>query len=134
MTPLFSAKAGPNGMPEMTDREAARYAKYCRRFKEGTLLQVPAPRKPKKPRSIEENKYYWGCPIQILSEFFGYEPEEMHEVLKYQFLQDRSGRFPRVKSTTELSTVEFEDYMSRIRRWASIEFSVYIPKPNEVEC
>jgi hypothetical protein len=36
-----------------------------------------------------------------------------------------------IKSTTKLSTVEFEDYMESIRRFASMELSLWIPEPNE---
>jgi hypothetical protein len=28
--------------------------------------------------------------------------------------------------------VEFEEYCSNIRKWASQELNIYIPKPNEV--
>jgi len=43
------------------------------------------------------------------------------------------GRYKYVRSTTSLSTVEWEDYMSKIRMWASSEHECYIPKPNQVD-
>ncbi len=35
------------------------------------------------------------------------------------------------KSTTELSTVEFIEYMDQVQQWASEEFDVYLPDPGE---
>ena len=35
-------------------------------------------------------------------------------------------------STTELNTVEFEIFLEKVRRWAVVEHSIYIPLPNEV--
>lgn len=87
--------------------------------------------KKKKWRSDNQNRYYWGVVIDILGSELGYNPEEMHEALKWQFLRVEGGKIPTVKSTASLSTVEFEDYMGQIRTWASIEFGVYIPEPNE---
>lgn len=37
------------------------------------------------------------------------------------------------RSTTELSTIEFEKYLEDIRRWASMKLSCYIPLPNEYD-
>ena len=36
-------------------------------------------------RSNPQNRYYWGVVIDTLSKELGYEPEEMHEILKYKF-------------------------------------------------
>ena len=38
-----------------------------------------------------------------------------------------------VKSTTKLTTIEFEDYMEKIRVFASREMGCFLPKPNETE-
>ena len=37
-----------------------------------------------------------------------------------------------VKSTTELSTIEQEDFMAKVRMQASSERSIFIPLPNEI--
>lgn len=37
----------------------------------------------------------------------------------------------RVKSTTELSTVEFNDYTEKIRQWANEFLNLQLPLPNE---
>ena len=92
--------------------------------------------KVRKPRSNQENSYYWAVIIEILREHIGYTSEEMHEALKWKFLKrhgEKVYQLPTIRSTTDLSTVEFENYMSEIREWASIEMGCYIPLPNEVK-
>lgn len=88
--------------------------------------------KRKKPRSLPQNNYYWGVIIPILGNHFGYNSNEMHDALKWLFLRQESvGKPMTIKSTTDLSTIDFEDYASNIRKWASEEFQVFLPLPNE---
>lgn len=86
-------------------------------------------------RSSQQNRYYWGVVINMLAEFTGYTPDEMHDALKMLFLKipGERGLPDRLKSTTELTTVEFENYMEQIRNWAAVELAYYVPLPNEVE-
>lgn len=86
----------------------------------------------RKPRSLAENGYYWGVVIPLLCEWSGYMSDEMHDALKEKFLgrYDEKNGLTRMASTSSLSTVEFEKYMSDIRQWAS-EQGVFIPLPNE---
>lgn len=94
-------------------------------------VQVVIERK-KKKRSNAENNYYFGVVIEILSKHFGYEKEDMHQALKLLFLKVHpEGKPPYVKSTTELTTVEMEEYLETIRRWSITEYNVLIPEPNE---
>lgn len=86
----------------------------------------------RKPRSLAENNYYWGVVIPIISEWSGFTPEETHLALKEHFLSefDRQHGLMRMKSTADLSTVDFEKYMSNIRMWAADQ-GQFIPLPNE---
>ena len=86
----------------------------------------------RKPRSLAENNYYWGVVIPIISEWSGFTPEETHLALKEHFLSefDRQHGLMRMKSTADLSAVEFEKYMSNIRMWAADQ-GQFIPLPNE---
>lgn len=92
-------------------------------------------------RSNQENAYYWGVVIKILSDEMGLTPDEVHEGLKLKFLKigrqftknDKVYLFEIVRSTTVMSTVEFENYLTMVRAWASLELNVYIPLPNEVD-
>lgn len=109
-----------------------RFDRYLLNLVGEVVLTIKRNRK-KRERSLAQNRYYWGVPVAILAENFGYSDEEMHEALKWQFLKKHEGRIPTVRSTTDLSTVEMENLLSKIRQWASSEFGVYIPTPNETE-
>lgn len=96
----------------------------------------------RKPRSDMENRYYWGVVVNMISDAMGESDKEyVHEILKSLFLEevkyktvgDRQIKLKRVKSTTELSTVEMESYMESIRRWAASFLGVVIPEPNQTE-
>ena len=90
-------------------------------------------RKWKKRRTGNQNRYYWGVVIPILCESLGYSSEEMHEALKWKFLRNRMHKeLPTVKSTANLSTIEFNNYIDEIVRWASEE-RIHIPEPEKVE-
>lgn len=82
-------------------------------------------------RSDNQNRYYWGVVIKILSDELGYFPEEMHEALKLKFLRKESKPLPTVRSTTSLTTSEFEDYLETVRVWAITEYQIRIPMPGE---
>ena len=86
----------------------------------------------RKLRSLAENGYYWGVVIPLLCEWSGYSRDEMHDALREKFLgrYDENSGLTCIASTSSLSTVEFEKYMSDIRQWAS-EQKVVIPLPNE---
>lgn len=91
----------------------------------------------KDTRSERQNKYYWGVVIPIFADFFGMDPVEAHEALKWEHLRksikDREGN-PRItiRSTASMKTNEFEDYMAKLRKWGAEQFSLNIPEPNEV--
>ncbi len=93
-----------------------------------------------KGRSTPQNRYYWGCVIQTLSDELGYTRDEMHDVIKHKFLKEhriikgREGKAVELEvsgSTAKLDTKQFEDLMSQIRMWASRDLNVYIKEPNE---
>ena len=95
-------------------------------------------KKYRKPRSTQENKYYWKVIVGTLAAEFGYTAQEMHYELKRLFL---SYQKPNIKtgelmtfmrSTTDLDTMEAEVFYEQIRVWALADFSIYLPLPNEV--
>ena len=88
-------------------------------------------RKPRTKRSDVQNSYYWGVVIELLSKELGYDKDELHEILKYKFLQSNAMGMPYIKSTTKLSTGEFEEYLSKIKRWAAESLHIVIPDPYE---
>jgi hypothetical protein len=100
---------------------------------EGKAVEVVIRRKRKK-RSNNQNAYVWGVAYEILSNFTGYSPEEVHDMCKWMFLKKRNEGMPdTVRSTTELTTVEFSEYVDNIVRWANEKMDVYIPLPGECD-
>lgn len=116
-------------------KEPVLLAKVLNRFN-GKDVQV-AINLPKNPRSMNQNNYYWGVVIEILTDWTGYEREETHDALRMEFLsieKDFGGQTIRfARSTKTLDVQEFEDYLSKIREWASVQHNIFIPLPNQVE-
>jgi hypothetical protein len=99
---------------------------------EGQRIEVVL-RKQKAARSNNQNSYYWGVCLEILSNHLGYTADEMHEILKFKFLKTVKADMEYIKSTTKLNTAEFEEYLTKIKQWAAAELNCYIPDPNECE-
>jgi len=87
----------------------------------------------KKHRSNPQNKYYFKVVVGLIAEEIGDTVENTHEALKAKFLYDMSGELPKVRSTTDLSTVEFDEYMEAVKRWASEYLNIYIPDPELID-
>lgn len=98
----------------------------------------------KRRRSDKQNRYYWGCLIPMVTEMFldagnTIDGEQVHEFLKEHVgalkdtISDPNGVIHTVvRSSTKLTTAEWENYMERIRAWAA-DFGLLIPTPNETE-
>ena len=100
---------------------------------EGQRIELTI-RKERNLRSLSQNKYYWGVIIEILSDHFGYEKEEMHEALKFKLLKKHEDTdLVTVGSTAKLSTAEFTEYIDEIIRWASTDDQVVIPSADSIE-
>ena len=106
------------------------FAKYLHSLRGEVEIIV---RKWKKRRTSNQNKYYWGVVVPILCDSLGYSNEEMHDALKWKFLRNKEReKLPTVKSTSGLSTIEFNNYIDEIVRWAAQE-GIVIPDPSQVE-
>lgn len=74
-----------------------------------------------RPRTLAQNSLLCGVIYPPIAQALGYSPEETHELLKEKFLtvpaefDTDTGEVLtyRVRSTTELSTLEFSDYVER---------------------
>ncbi len=110
------------------------FIKYISKF-EDREIQIIIDLK-RKGRSLDENAYYWAVPVRMLADEMGLLDGQIHEMLKLMFLKVgftyKGKRYEVARSTTQLSTREFEDYMERIRMWAGQELGCYIPLPGEV--
>lgn len=94
-------------------------------------------KKRKRQRSKNQNDYYWAVIVDMVAEAMGITPKQANEFLKSEFLTvgiERNGkRWEVTRSSSDLSTVEFEEYCQNCRMWASAELGIYIPEPNEAE-
>lgn len=118
-----------NGVLALLDRP--RFDEWLKSLTGGVELTVGPP---KKPRSNQENRYYWGVIVRMVADETGAWPEDIHHEFKKQFLRiGGSDTFPLIKSTTELTTIETEDFYSKCRMFAASELSMQIPLPNEVD-
>lgn len=102
---------------------------YCNTKGESYVLEI---NKSKNKRSLSQNRFYWGVALPILSDHFGYNTEEMHQICAAIFLRYEKDGKDFVKSTTKLDTKEFENYLDKIRQWSMSEHGIHIPVPNEV--
>ena len=104
--------------------------------------QLTVERKIKK-RSNLQSAYYWGCCIPAVMDGLidnGYPKSELnteviHLMLREKFLRaelvsEHGEVISRIKSTTELSTVDFMMFIEDIQRWSAEVLNIYIPDPN----
>lgn len=92
--------------------------------------------RPTNRRSLNQNRFYWGIVLAVISDSTGHTAEEVHEYLKTimlprKFIAIKGREVEIVKTTTDLSTDEFEAYLERVRAWAKSELGIEIPTPNE---
>jgi hypothetical protein len=90
-------------------------------------------RQHRRSRSGQQNRYYWGVVLAIFGASVGYSAEELHEALKHKFLRDHpESPIPRVRSTTDLNTKEFSEFVEKVRKLAA-EMGCPIPSPGEAD-
>jgi hypothetical protein len=99
--------------------------------------------KKKKKRSNPQNSYYFGVVIPLMKQGFYNSlgehvgTDEIHTFLKNRFLfkeivnEQNAEIIKMPQSTTELSTIQFEEYLDKIREFASEFLSIQIPLPNQ---
>lgn len=95
-------------------------------------------------RSLNQNDYYW----MILTDYVqpalyseGWREiktkDDAHDFVRSLFLKVKiinevtGDTIERIKSTTELTTVQFNEYLEEIWQWSSEYLSIAIPSPNE---
>lgn len=91
----------------------------------------------KKIRTLDQNAYYWGVVLKTISIDTGHNEQELHDILKAYIpkktipFTKKDGTVINVsvpRSTTELSTAEFSEYIERIRAKFGMEFGIIIPE------
>ena len=92
-------------------------------------------------RSLAQNKYYWSVVVPYFRRLWndaigGITKEMSHDMLRANFLpleitSPKTGEVVRIsKSTTELSTKEFGEYIEACRHYYLMETGEEIPEPS----
>lgn len=93
-------------------------------------------------RSTPQNSYYWGVVITEITQRLrdlGHQwldEDDVHTMMKLRFnyeqiVSEEGEVLELPKSTSSLTTVEFIEYIDRVRQWAAGFLNIYIPDPNE---
>ena len=106
------------------------FRRYLDTMKDGEFI-LNYPKENKQTRSSQQRKYQWGCVYKIISQDTGYTPEEVHQLMGDQFLSYGKDGKIFTTSTTTLNTKEMEVYLEKVRNFASMKLSIYVPLPNE---
>ena len=102
---------------------------------EGKRVNVQI-KKFRKDRTPPQLRYYWGVCVRLISQETGYEEAEVHGILKQMFLKDvNEGGYEYVKSLSKIArqvdTVEMNEFIEKVQRWAAMKIGLYIPDPQE---
>ena len=119
------------------DQEAA-YHQFARRKWLGKPVEVIIRGKRSK-RTLAQNRLLWGQVLPALAEELGYDRHEL-ELLHYGLLGKRfgtkkdklSGLELPVKTSSQLSTKEFSDYVDWTVRLAAVDYGIVIDLPGDV--
>lgn len=96
----------------------------------------------KKKRTNKQNGFYWAAVIPPIRQLFESGGATVDDEDVHLWLRRNVGKLTRVitdpdgntwaatRSSTSLSTIEFEEYIEKIREWA-INLGVNIPFPDE---
>ena len=96
-----------------------------------------------RPRTLDQNNYYWGVVLGIISASTGHHKDELHKIYKNMFNmqayvisdpenKDRGVLVEAAKSTSSVSAREFTEYINRIVIHAGQHLGLYIPPPQGV--
>lgn len=88
-------------------------------------------------RSPGFNAYYWGVVVKMIADHTGQEPEAVHDHFRKKFnveyyMNKRGIWVFRTKSTSELDTRTFEDFVEKVVADATIELRINFPFPIEM--
>ena len=136
--PVFNGVVTADGRLELDGIEAMQRRRYLRSLV-GKRVGVVV-RERRSQRSTNQNAWLWGIALPLLAEELGYDEHE-HETLHYALLGEcfghvydpRSGQTVLAKTSSQLNTEEFADYMEWLVRWAATEHNCRIPLPGESE-
>jgi hypothetical protein len=119
------------GKCQFTDRHLASIHEFLSSL-EGRAVSVTFSR-PKSARSLKQNAYLWGVVYESIAEHTGMSTEDVHDWCRLEFLPRRfvtlAGKEKEIrKTTTQLSSREFGEYVDRVTAWAAQELGVTVPE------
>lgn len=93
-------------------------------------------------RSDRQNRFYWPCFVQPFANFLREQGEavselDAHEILKSRYLRkgivdEKTGEVMEwTRSTTELTTSEFNEYLDKCAAWLADMFGFVFPDSSE---
>ena len=109
-------------------------------FNKGYSLMITFQRFGNK-RTTKQNRYYWGVVVKMIRERFkelGHEldSDEVHDFLKGEFnkreiVTENDHHLSIPRSTKDLDSTSFNEYLEKVRQFASITLEINIPDPDE---
>ncbi len=138
-TDVIASACVKNGRLRFHNRRA--FDEQVRQFREGAEVEIEVTIR-RATRSHQQNRFYWGVIVQVISEHTGYTPDEVHEFLKMKFIPKRlaladsngeiQGEFVIGGSTRKMNTVAFGEYMTACRQFAAETLDCQIPDPDSL--
>ena len=115
-----------------TQREV--FCEYLRCLPEGKSYDVSI-KLHRAKRSSDSNRLYWAW-IGIIANETGNEKEVCHKFFAKKFLgydvrEFGSDKIAVVKSTSNLDTSQFSDYMNQVSAFAAQELGIVLPSPDD---
>jgi len=89
-------------------------------------------------RSIDYNSYYWGVVLPYIADYTGEaDTLNLHEAFKLMFgfkwTYDKNGIWKTKQvGTSEMDSKEFDEFVTKVCAFASVDLGLNIPFPNEV--
>lgn len=92
-------------------------------------------------RTTKQNRYYWGVVVKMIKERLtelghDLDTEEVHDFLKAEFnkieiVTENEHHLSIPKSTKDLDSQTFNEYIEKVRQFAAITLEINIPDPDE---
>lgn len=122
-------------------KDRALFNEEIKTLDESKVYQIVIKEK-KKTRSNGQNRYYRGVVLPLVlrglrnAGFDVYTKDDAHDIIKVKFLKtsienDSGESIPTFKSTKDMTTSEFKEFIDNLQYWASEYLNEYIPSPNE---
>ncbi len=85
-------------------------------------------------RSQDQNEWYWGVILKMISQHTGQDPQSLHEAFKYKFSEKITlNGLVIPQSTRTRDTIDFSAYCESIRQWAREFLNLDIPDPKKIQ-